>query len=44
VRARVAQDGASAPILSPQQFGDLIDKHTRSWERIIKPLNISLDI
>ncbi len=44
VRARVAQDGASAPILSPQQFGDLIDKHTRTWERIIKPLNISLDI
>lgn len=44
VRARIAQDGASAPILSPQQFGELIDKHTRTWERIIKPLNISLDI
>ena len=44
VSARVAQDGASAPTLTPKQFGDLIDKHTRTWERIIKPLNISLEI
>ena len=43
VRARVEQDGASAPTLNPKQFGDLIEKHTRTWERIIKPLNISLD-
>ncbi|CAM5787028.1 Bug family tripartite tricarboxylate transporter substrate binding protein [Ottowia pentelensis] len=44
VHARIAQDGASAPILTPQQFGDLIETHTRNWERIIKPLNISLEI
>ncbi len=44
VHARVAQDGASAPILTPVQFGELIERHTRTWERIIKPLNISLDL
>ncbi len=43
VRARVEQDGASAPQLTPQQFGELIEQHTRTWGRIIAPLNIQLD-
>lgn len=43
VRARVVADGAEAPIMSPQQFGKLIDSHTKAWEAIIKPLNIQLD-
>lgn len=43
VRARVEQDGASAPQLSPRQFGELIEQHTRSWGRIIAPLNIEMD-
>lgn len=43
VRARVEQDGASAPLLTPGQFGDLIEAHSRRWERVIKPLNLRLD-
>lgn len=43
VRARVAADGAQAPIMSPQQFGELIASHTRTWGKIIAPLNIQLD-
>lgn len=43
VRERIAQDGASAPTQTPEQFGQLIEQHTRHWERIIKPLNIQLD-
>lgn len=43
VSARIAQDGATAPILSPDEFGELIEAHTRSWEAVIKPLNITLD-
>ena len=43
VRARVAADGAQAPIMSPKQFGELIDSHTRTWAKIIAPLNIQLD-
>jgi tripartite-type tricarboxylate transporter receptor subunit TctC len=43
VRARVEQDGASAPLLTPSQFGDLIEAHSRRWERVIKPLNLRLD-
>lgn len=43
LHARVEQDGASAPTMTPKQFGELIEKHTRTWERIIKPLNIQLD-
>jgi tripartite-type tricarboxylate transporter receptor subunit TctC len=43
VSARIASDGAQAPILSPKQFGELIDEHSKVWEKIIKPLNIQLD-
>lgn len=43
VSARIAQDGATAPVLSPEEFGELIEVHTRSWEAVIKPLNITLD-
>jgi tripartite-type tricarboxylate transporter receptor subunit TctC len=43
VRAQVEQNGASAPTLNPEQFGELIERHTRTWERVIKPLNIQLD-
>lgn len=43
VSARVAADGAQAPIMNPQQFGELIDSHTRTWAKIIAPLNIQLD-
>jgi len=43
VRAQVDENGGTAPFLSPQQFGELIDSHSRVWEKIIKPLNIQLD-
>jgi tripartite-type tricarboxylate transporter receptor subunit TctC len=43
VHARVVADGAEAPVMSPRQFGELIDSHTKVWEAIIKPLNIQLD-
>lgn len=43
VRAQVDENGGTAPFLSPQQFGELIESHTRVWEKIIKPLNIQLD-
>jgi tripartite-type tricarboxylate transporter receptor subunit TctC len=43
VKARLAADGGVAPTLSPIQFGDLIDKHTQVWAKIIAPLNIQLD-
>jgi tripartite-type tricarboxylate transporter receptor subunit TctC len=43
VSARIAADGAQAPIMSPRQFGNLIDEHTKVWGDIIKPLNIQLD-
>lgn len=43
VKARIAADGAQAPIISPRQFGNLIEEHTRVWGNIIKPLNIQLD-
>lgn len=43
VRARVEQDGAVAPQLSPRQFGELIERHTQQWGRVIAPLNIQLD-
>jgi len=43
VQAQLESNGASAPTLSPRQFGELIEEHTRTWERVIKPLNIQLD-
>jgi tripartite-type tricarboxylate transporter receptor subunit TctC len=43
VRAQVEANGATAPIMSPPEFGALIEKHTKVWEKIIKPLNIQLD-
>lgn len=43
VQAQLAAHGATPPLLSARQFGDLIEEHTRTWERIVKPLNIQLD-
>lgn len=43
VQSQLESNGASAPQLNPTQFGELIEEHTRTWERIIKPLNIQLD-
>jgi tripartite-type tricarboxylate transporter receptor subunit TctC len=43
VKARIAADGAQAPIMSPREFGKLIEEHTKVWGNIIKPLNIQLD-
>ena len=43
VRAQVDENGGTAPFLNPQQFGQLIDDHTKVGEKIIKPLNIQLD-
>ena len=43
VRAQVEANGATAPIMTPAEFGALIEKHTKVWEKIIKPLNIQLD-
>jgi hypothetical protein len=30
-------------MLDTKQFGELIEEHTRTWERIVKPLNLQLD-
>jgi tripartite-type tricarboxylate transporter receptor subunit TctC len=43
VQAELDASGGSAPRLSPRQFGELIDEHSRTWERIIRPLAIQLD-
>lgn len=43
VKERMLANGATAPQLSPGQFGALIDDHTRRWERIVKPMNLQLD-
>jgi tripartite-type tricarboxylate transporter receptor subunit TctC len=43
VMAQLAANGASAPALDAKQFGDLIEEHTRTWERIVRPLNLQLE-
>jgi tripartite-type tricarboxylate transporter receptor subunit TctC len=43
VKAQLVANGASAPVLDTKQFGDLIEEHSRVWERIVKPLNLQLD-
>ena len=43
VQAQLAANGATPPLLSARQFGELIEEHARIWERIVKPLNIQLD-
>ena len=43
VQAQLEAHGAGAPRLSAAQFGELIDEHTRTWARIVKPLNLQLD-
>ncbi len=42
-QAQLDTQGASAPRLSPAQFGELIDEHTRVWARVVKPMNLQLD-
>lgn len=43
VKSRLAAEGATAPILSPSQFGQLIEAHTKTWAKVVAPLNIQLD-
>jgi len=43
VREKVDANGGTAPLMNPQQFGELIESHSKVWEKIIKPLNIQLD-
>jgi hypothetical protein len=43
VQAQLDSNGANAPLLNTKQFGELIEEHTRTWEKVIKPLNITLD-
>lgn len=43
VQKQLEASGGAAPRMSPRQFGELIDEHGRTWERIIRPLNIQLD-
>jgi tripartite-type tricarboxylate transporter receptor subunit TctC len=43
VKAQMEANGASAPVFDTKQFGDLIEEHTRVWQRIVKPLNLQLD-
>lgn len=43
VRSQLEASGGNAPQLTARQFGELIEEHTRTWEKIIKPLNIQLD-
>lgn len=43
IQDKMAADGALAPTLSRKQFETLIAEHTKTWQNIIAPLNISLD-
>ncbi len=43
VRSKLDENGGSAPQISAQEFGALIESHSKVWEKIIKPLNIQLD-
>jgi tripartite-type tricarboxylate transporter receptor subunit TctC len=43
VTAQLEANGGSAPVLDTKQFAELIEEHTRTWERIVKPLNLQLD-
>ena len=43
VRERLIADSGVAPIMTPEQFGDLIRAHTDVWGKIIAPLKIELD-
>lgn len=43
IKERLLANGATAPLLSAVQFGNLIDDHTRHWARIVKPMNLQLD-
>lgn len=43
VRSQLEASGGNAPQLTSRQFEELIAEHTRTWEKIIKPLNIQLD-
>lgn len=43
VQAQLDSNGANAPLLNTKQFGELIEEHTRTWEKVIKPLNITLE-
>ena len=43
VQAQLEANGATAPTLGTKQFAELIAEHTRTWEQIVKPLNIQLD-
>jgi tripartite-type tricarboxylate transporter receptor subunit TctC len=43
VKAQVEANGATAPTMTPSEFGALIERQTRVWEKIIAPLNIQLD-
>lgn len=42
-RDRMITDSGVAPIMSPEQFGDLIRAHAEVWGKIIAPLKIELD-
>jgi tripartite-type tricarboxylate transporter receptor subunit TctC len=43
IQEKLAAEGAVAPVLGAREFGDLIDKHSQTWARIIAPLNLQLD-
>lgn len=43
LQAQLEANGATAPLLSPRQFGELIAEHTQVWERIVRPMNLQLD-
>ena len=43
IEEKLAAEGAVAATLSPREFGELIEKHSRTWARIIAPLNLQLD-
>lgn len=43
VISQLDANGARAPRLDADRFGELIDAHTQTWAGVIKPLNIQLD-
>ena len=43
VKSQIEANGATAPAMSPAEFSELIERQTRHWEKVIRPLNIQLD-
>lgn len=43
VQSQLEAAGGTAPLLNARQFAELIEEQTKTWARVVKPLNIQLD-